>query len=148
MNRNGSVILFITLTALGCSKPKTNSRIFGQQSGWKVTLLDLNGNSSSTLPLWDVEESTDVHEFTKGVWRHENGSSAEFKWRFNYYDGTFSFTINNTIPQEDNVKAFIQCNNLAGEYSIITSKRKLYEFESIKTNGYGNQPVFIRLEPQ
>lgn len=148
MGRSGYFILLVVFTALGCSKPKMNSRIFGKQGDWKVTLLDINGNSTSTLPSWKVEESKDVHVFTKGVWKHEDGSTAQFKWRFNYYLGSFSFAINDTVPQEDNSKAFIQCSNLSGEYSIITDKRKLFEFESISTNGYGNQAVFIQLEPK
>lgn len=141
-------IVISSVVLVGCSKPQQNSNNFGKQTNWNVTILDINSNSTSSLPSWTVEESTDVHAFTPGVWKHEDGSSAHFKWRFNYYLGSFSFSIDQNVEQDDNSKAFMQCDNLSGEYSIITDKKKLFEFESISTNGYGAQQVFIQLQPK
>ena len=63
-------------------------------------------------------------------------------------EGTFKFNLTEFPDAEDMNKAHIQCDNLSGEYMILTDKSKLYEFESITTKGYDDIPVFIRLEPQ
>jgi hypothetical protein len=42
--------------------------------------------------------------------------------------------------------AYKQCQNLSGKYSVITSKNKLFEFESHKTIGYVGPRIYIRAE--
>ncbi len=131
-----------------CTKSKVDTRRFMKQGRWMVTELNIGSNSSSSHPIWEIEKSEDSQEFTAGTWLHNDGSSAKFKWRFNYFEGGFSFFVNENVNQEEDTKAFMQCKNLSGDYVILEDKPKLFQFQSISTHGYLEKPVFIQLEPQ
>jgi hypothetical protein len=147
--RNWKLIygLFILFAVVSCRKSEVNTKNLGKQGRWNVTFMDIGTNSVASLPTLHFDESLDPEVFTKGSWTHDDNSSAGFKWRFNYFAGSFSILIDANIEQDPATKAFIQCTNLSGEYSIITEKSKLFEFESISSEGYGAIPVFIRIVP-
>ena len=139
------VLIFLVLAS--CAKSKVNTNHLGKQGKWSVNVLDLGLNSNSPLPRLKFEESIDPEIYTAGVWKHEDHSEATFKWRFNYFSGSFTLMIDETAAQDVESKAFLQCSNLSGEYFILTEKKKLFEFEAISTKGYGEIPVFIQLIP-
>ncbi|MEX1001671.1 MAG: hypothetical protein WDZ35_06110 [Crocinitomicaceae bacterium] len=142
-----SLWLVISLVAVACRKSEVNTNRLSKQGEWQVTELTVGTNVHSALPRWDIGEAPDDKEFATAIWKHSTGSTAPFLWRFNYYEGTFSFLIDPHEASDETSKAYIQCDNLSGEYNILTDKRKLFEFESIETKGYGTVTVFIRLEP-
>ena len=141
-----SIVIALIVVFSSCTKSAVDTRRLGGKK-WMVTQLDLGTNSNSLLPTWVLEESVDDDVFTKGTWIHDDDSQAIFKWRFNYFEGTFSLRINENIEQDQDTKAFQQCSNLSGDYMIITDKKKLFEFESVETDGYAAIPVFIQLQP-
>lgn len=141
----GLVLMF---TGTACTKSKVDTRRFMKQGRWMVTELTIGSNTSSSKPSWDIEKSEDSQEFTGGTWHHSDGSTAKFKWRFNYFEGGFSFYTDGAAEQEESSKAFMQCDNLSGDYIILEDKMKLFQFQSKKTNGYLQTPVFIQIEPQ
>ena len=131
-----------------CTKSKMDTRRFMKHGRWMVTELNIGSNTSSSKPFWDIEKSNDNREFTAGTWIHNDGSSAKFKWRFNYFEGGFSFYADDEVGQEESSKAFMQCESLSGDYTIIEDKSKLFQFQSITTSGYLETTVFIQIEPQ
>ncbi|MEO9532914.1 MAG: hypothetical protein ABJG68_15285 [Crocinitomicaceae bacterium] len=141
-----SIVIALIVVFSSCTKSAVDTRRLGGKK-WMVTQLDLGTNSNSLLPTWVLEESVDDDVFTKGTWIHDDDSQAIFKWRFNYFEGTFSLLINENIEQDQDTKAFQQCSNLSGDYMIITDKKKSFEFESVETDGYAAIPVFIQLQP-
>ena len=140
-----TIVIALVVVFASCTKSAVDTRRLGGKK-WMVTQLDLGANSNSQLPTWILEESIDDDAFTKGTWIHQNDSQAIFKWRFNYFAGTFSIRINENVEQDENSKAFQQCTNLSGDYMIISDKRSLFEFESVETVGYATVPVFIQLQ--
>ena len=76
------------------------------------------------------------------------GLLLNLKWRFNYFEGGFSFYINPNEEQDETSKAFMQCENLSGDYIILEDKSKLFQFQSTSTTGYLQTTVFIQIEPQ
>lgn len=146
--------LYIMIIGLGlmffgtsCTKSKVDTRRFMKQGRWMVTELNIGSNTSSSKPSWQIDKSNDSQEFTGGTWIHDDGSTAEFKWRFNYFEGGFSFYAVEDADQGEPNKALIQCDNLAGDYQVIEDKSKLFQFQSIQTNGYLESSVFIQIEP-
>ena len=144
------VILFagIIVMSVACRKHEVNTNRLSKVSDWKVTTLEIGGDPKTALPRWDIAPNAVEDQYNPGTWKHSDGSTAPFQWQFMYYEGTFRFNLTEFPAAENMSKAHIQCDNLSGEYMIITDKSKLYEFESITTNGYSEMPVFIRLEPQ
>ena len=139
--------LSLILLSTACVKSEVNTKNLGKHGRWTVTILNLGTNSNVPLPTFIFEESVDPEALTPGTWIHNDNTQAAFRWRFNYFAGTFSLLINPNIEQDEMTKAFVQCNNLSGEYNIITDKRNFFEFESVNTNGYGSIPVFIQMQP-
>ncbi|OIQ35933.1 MAG: hypothetical protein BM555_03740 [Crocinitomix sp. MedPE-SWsnd] len=139
--------LLLVLLSTSCTKSEVNTKNLGKQGRWMVTVLNIGSNTNVQLPTFVFQPSEDPEVLTDGTWIHNDNSQAALRWRFNYYAGTFSILINENVEQDETSKAFVQCNNLSGEYNIITEKKKLFEFESMTTNGYGSIPVFIQIQP-
>jgi hypothetical protein len=130
-----------------CTKSEVRTHKILKHGDWQVTELLIGTQSMATIPKWHLDEPSEDGAFSTGTWTHYNGTKAQFKWRFDPYVGTFSFSIDKSITQDKQLKAYIQCNNLAGEYTVLKDKSKMFEFESLVTNGYPETSVFIRIEP-
>jgi len=128
-------------------KSEVNANRLMKKGRWMVTQLDIGTNEVSILPKWDIGDQADPKAFAPATWIHYDGSEAAFKWRFDYYEGTFTFLLDQSVTQDDSQKAYIQCNNLSGSYEILTDKKNLFEFQSLETNGYQGVNVFIQLQP-
>jgi len=132
---------------LGCKKSEVDTRRFMKQGRWGVTQLEIGSTTYSMFPKWEVEKSEDSQTLTPGTWIHDDGTQADFSWRFNYFSGTFSLVIAKNVEQNVEEKAYQQCNNLSGDYEVITDKKNLFEFQSTETVGYPGVRVFIAIEP-
>jgi hypothetical protein len=136
------MILFI-----GCTKSDVRSKKLIKKGRWIVTQLDIGTNEVTLIPKWYFPTSPEDKQFATATWTHFNSSTAEFRWRFDYYEGTFTFMIDQSVSQDESTKAYIQCDNLSGSYTILTDKSKLFEFESTETMGYPGVSVFIQIQP-
>jgi hypothetical protein len=132
---------------LGCKKPEMNTRKFMDHGRWGVTQLEIGSTSFSMFPKWEIQQSSDSRAFTPGTWIHDDGTQAAFCWKFDQYSGKFNIMINKSVEQTIEQKAYQQCNNLSGEYLVVTDKRNLFEFQSTETLGYPGTNVFIQLKP-
>lgn len=141
------LLLILILLLVGCKKYEMDSNRFAKQGSWEFSELLIDDNNVSALPRWHVEKPVKAGEFATGIWMHHNGSSAQFLWRFENYSRSFEFELVKEEGDDSVSKACLQCANLAGKYTILSNKKKLYEFQSIQTNGYGELPVFIQLKP-
>lgn len=137
----------LLIGSVGCTKSETRTKRLLKQGRWMFTELEIGSNSNSLLPKWDIKEEPLEKDFAQATWTHYDGSSCKFLWRFDYYSGTFSFQIDDSVSQDDSAKAFIQCSNLSGSYFILNDKRNLFEFESFETQGYPGIRVYIKMEP-
>lgn len=141
------MVLALGVLLIACTKSEVRSKKLIKQGRWMLTQMDLGTNQVINLPHWDLESVDDPKEYAPGTWSHYDGSAAAFNWRFDYYEGTFSFKTDESVEQDEMSKAFIQCKNLSGAYAVITEKKKLFEFESTETFGYSGVKVFIQIQP-
>ena len=142
------VLVFLLLgTVIGCSKTQVRTNKLVKQGRWVFTELEIGNTIVTQYPKWNLPVAPEDKEFVQGTWTHANGSACKFKWRFDYYEGTFSFLIDPAVTQDESSKAYTQCNNLSGSYAVITEKNKLFEFESDNTLGYPGVTVFIQIQP-
>lgn len=139
--------LVIGLLIGACTKSEVRTKRFIKQGRWQMTQLTIGSDDISMLPKWNITNTPEDKEFVPATWTHADGSECIFKWRFDYYQGSFSFQIDESVEQDDAAKAYVQCENLSGTYEILTDKRKLFEYQSTETNGYPGLTVFIRIEP-
>lgn len=151
MEKKRTYPLLLALLMIGflfaCTKSEVRTNKILKHGDWQVTEMLIGTQNITTVPKWRLDEPTEDGAFSTGTWTHYNGTTANFKWRFDPYVGSFTFSVDNTIPQDKQVKAYIQCNNLAGEYSVLKDKSKMFEFESVSTYGYSGTNLFIRIEP-
>lgn len=141
------LVLALGVLLIACTKSEVRSKKLIKQGRWMMTQLEIGSNNVINLPHWDLESVEDTKQFAPGTWFHYDGSEAAFNWRFDYYEGTFSFKIDQSVEQDHMSKAYIQCENLSGAYTIITDKSNLFEFESTETYGYASVRVFIQIQP-
>ncbi|MBD3636394.1 MAG: hypothetical protein HUJ25_03555 [Crocinitomicaceae bacterium] len=140
-----ATLFFGFITA--CTKTEMRTNKLVKQGRWMVTELEIGTNSISVLPKWNLPTEPLDNQYATGMWTHADGSQVDFKWKFDQYDGTFTFIVDPALSPDSSEKAYVQCNNLAGTYTVLTDKKKLFEFESNSTNGYGTLPVYIKIEP-
>lgn len=145
---NIRLFLFAVLVILaGCDKSVVDTKKLTKKGRWMVTQIEIGSNLNSALPVLDFQDSEDPNEFSVGTWIHEDNSEAIFKWRFNYFEGTFSLIWDEPFYEGEPSKAQLQCSNLSGHYEIITDKSKLFEFSSETTKQYPGVRVFIQMVP-
>lgn len=143
------VVLLILLFGLliACSKSEVRAKKLTGQDRWIFTELRIGNSTISQFPKWKLPNEPLDKEFVQGVWTHYDGSSCSFLWRFDYYEGSFSFMPDPAVIQDPNDKAYIQCDNLSGSYIVLTEKKKLFEFETLEASGYPGVNIFIQIQP-
>lgn len=124
-----------------CEKvEKIGPNSFTSKSTWQVSEISIDGDLITTLPRWEINTST------SSVWCHEGGTCAKFYWVFSQNNHYFEFYLDDNDPDNKINSAYQQCHNLAGKYSVMTSKNSMFEFETNQTNGYVGPRVYIRIE--
>ena len=142
------IIVVLLLGFIGaCTKSVVRANKLTKQQRWVFTQLDIGSTKVTQFPKWDLPNEPIDKEFVQGTWTHHDGSSCKFLWRFDYYEGTFSFKVDANVSQDENAKAYLQCNNLSGSYKVITEKNKLFEFETYEAKSYQGVRVFIQIQP-
>src|SRR5688572_17921526 len=137
-------ILLVAITS--CDK---NERAYKQieEGRWVVTELSAGTTNYTKLPKWQFYDCGDHENYCMANWEHQNGSSAEFYWRFTNLGGDFDFYVD-PLESDTQTMAYSQCFNFSGEYDVKESKRKSFRFESYNTTGYPDLLVTIRMEKQ
>ncbi|MEX1003668.1 MAG: hypothetical protein WDZ35_16230 [Crocinitomicaceae bacterium] len=141
-----ALLFFGFITACTKSEIRTNKLV--KQGQWVVAELKIGTNNITSLPRWNLPTAPLDNEFATGIWAHSNGSQVDFNWQFDNSTGTFTFMPDPAVSTDNSDRAYVQCNNLAGTYTVLTEKKDLFEFESSEAKGYTGLVVYIRLEPQ
>lgn len=124
-----------------CTKvEKIGPNNFTKKTNWQVTELSIGGTQMEVLPEWEINTTT------SSVWCHQGGTCANFYWVFSQNNNYFEFYLDQDDPDNKINAAYKQCDNLAGKYLVLTSKKDLFEFETNETNGYIGPRVYIRVE--
>lgn len=124
-----------------CEKvEKIGPNNFTSKTNWSVTEISIGGDLLTTLPKWEISTST------SSEWCHEGGTCAKFYWNFSQNNHYFEFNLDKNDPDNKVNAAYKQCDNLAGKYSVMTSKKSIFEFETNETNGYVGPRVYIKIE--
>ena len=139
------VLLLILISA--CTKSEMRAKKLANHDKWIFTEHRIGSLSIDQFPKWEITNSPVNNEFVQAKWKHHNGSTCLFKWRFDSYSGTFEFLVDHAVEQDEEAKAYLQCSNLSGTYIVLKEKSNLFEFESTDANGYPDLTVFIQIQP-
>ena len=139
----GSAVALLLTSA--CDKNERAYKHFMDEGRWVVTELTAGTTSFTKLPKWQITPCEDHTTYCLAKWEHQNGSSANFYWRFTNLGGDFDFYVD-PMESDTQTMAFSQCANFSGAYDVIESGRKRFKLQSEKTTGYPDKLVIIQLE--
>lgn len=139
--------LVMVIIFWSCSKIERTNRKFMKDGPWTFTELTIGGDANENLSTWYINSCGTTDGFCPGSWMHSNGSTAEFFWDFDNYNGNLIFQLSDDV-QFDSNKASLQCFNLQGEYEILSSSSKAFELQTNSANGYPQTTVYIKMEAE
>jgi hypothetical protein len=147
--KKATILLFaLAFILVACDKNKRASKKLMKAGTWEVVELSVDGQNTSPLPTWDVNDCDIYETLCTASWKLE-GKQSQFYWQFN--KKAELFTISRIVAPEDCEDFYTeeveqQTFKFSGDYEVVERKRKTMTFESAKTLGFEGNTVVIRIE--
>ena len=144
------ITIFLTVfIVVSCTKSEQFNKRLIKGENWSVKpCLYLPGNEVPAAKI-SVSSSSfkEGEEYGEGQWKHEDGSEANFFWRFYRSGQEFELVQLDQKPEHED-RAHLQLRNFSGTYVVKNDGKSFFEMTSEETWGYAGKMVSLSWNKQ